>query len=244
MAGDTSNLTDPYIQLLSLTFEEDAHADFVTVRMNGTDTSATQAPLLSTAPYWGIDDDVFGYGSAGGVNMGPRGEGEDGEESIGYVDGLDGDGDGDNGDSDDSDEPDDTDFLGDGSGSTKAANSSDDSSNSGATSPSSSSSKKPWYKTRWFHISAAALGGIAVLAALGFAMCICLRRRRSSLKTEKAFIPPMAGAGAYKPLKSESNLHQHHGNADPPTYGAGHASGPYSTGAYAYVEPKYHYGSA
>ena len=82
MAGDTSNLTDPYIQLLSLTFEEDAHADFVTVRMNGTDTSATQAPLLSTAPYWGIDDDVFGYGSAGGVNMGPRGEREDGDEDV------------------------------------------------------------------------------------------------------------------------------------------------------------------
>jgi hypothetical protein len=47
--GSDENVADPYIQLLSITDRAKAHEDFVNVRLNGTDTTGSQAPLLSQA---------------------------------------------------------------------------------------------------------------------------------------------------------------------------------------------------
>lgn len=45
--GRPSSVADPYIQLLPITDVADAHSDFVKIRLDGIDTTATQPHLLS-----------------------------------------------------------------------------------------------------------------------------------------------------------------------------------------------------
>ena len=194
--GDTTQLGDPYIQLLSTTVERDAHSDFVTVRMRGVDNSARQEPLLSSAPFWGADDDVFGDGSAGPA-----------------------------------------------AGNTRNSRSADQNDDRRADA-NSSSDEEPWYKRQWFVITAIAVGSAILLGLFSAIVACCLRRRRSTLKTENAFVPPMAGAGVYRPLRPESGYQKHQISPLPATHGAGYGDAMYKPGGYGYQEPKYQYSSA
>ncbi|KAK0464234.1 aspartic peptidase domain-containing protein [Desarmillaria tabescens] len=69
--NDTSNRGDPYVQFLSTTDPTEAHSDFVTVRLNGNDTTGGQTlngPTssgsggLPRAVYFGIAAGVLGLG--------------------------------------------------------------------------------------------------------------------------------------------------------------------------------------
>lgn len=55
--GKTNQVADPYIQLLPLTDIAEAHADFVTVRLNGMDTTGGQT-LLNNVTASGPPDPV------------------------------------------------------------------------------------------------------------------------------------------------------------------------------------------
>ncbi|TDL23431.1 acid protease [Rickenella mellea] len=48
--GSSSNVSEPFIQLLSNTDVAGAHSDFVNLRLGGVDTTGTQAPLLPSIP--------------------------------------------------------------------------------------------------------------------------------------------------------------------------------------------------
>lgn len=48
--GQTNKVADPYVQLLPLTDISEAHADFVTVRLNGFDTTGGQTLLNNVTP--------------------------------------------------------------------------------------------------------------------------------------------------------------------------------------------------
>ena len=46
--GSPNNTADPYIQLLPTTNMQQAHQDFVNIRLGGVDTTSSQPPLLPT----------------------------------------------------------------------------------------------------------------------------------------------------------------------------------------------------
>ncbi|KAI5122263.1 hypothetical protein M0805_007127 [Coniferiporia weirii] len=100
------------------------------------------------------------------------------------------------------------------------------------------SAKKLFYKSVWFIVLVCAVG-VLVLLLLGWCVyASCCRARRSSVRTEAAFVPAM---GAYAPLRDPRMPPA--GGAAPP-YGHGYnpsfdAGAGYGAG---YVEPKYQYG--
>lgn len=99
---------------------------------------------------------------------------------------------------------------------------------------------KKVYKKWWF-ITAAAVIGAVLLGLIGWCLFAMCRTRRSSIRTEGAFVPAM---GSYRPL-SEPNMAR---PASPvwevPGQGQGYGSGTYGYPAQGgqYHEPKYQYG--
>lgn len=59
-----------------------------------------------------------------------------------------------------------------------------------------------FYQQTWFIVMVSVMGG---LLAVGLAALLlsCFRRRRSNVRSEVAFVPPMVGEGSYRPLMVE-----------------------------------------
>ncbi|KAH8112968.1 acid protease [Phellopilus nigrolimitatus] len=142
--GSNSSVADPYIQLLSTTNRSAAHIDFVNVRLNGSDTTGTQAALLppSQAKHSSTGDTASLSAEV-------------------------------------------------------------------ALEKSGNDTSKPFYKTTWF-IIVVSVAGVAILALATFSAFAVLRRRRSNVRSENVFVPPMAGMGSYKPLTVGSKSNRKH----------------------------------
>lgn len=108
-------------------------------------------------------------------------------------------------------------------------------------------SDEPWYRRTWFIIAAAAGGGLILLGILGLAARRCATRR-SRVRNESAFVPTLAGARAYAPLRDPVVGASSGPGGPPPQYmreyrssvDAGYSYG--AGGGAGYAEPRYQYG--
>lgn len=97
--------------------------------------------------------------------------------------------------------------------------------------------KKLFTKSIWFIVAVAAAGVLALLLFV-YVLYACCCRRKSYVRNEAAFVPTMAGPGAYSRLRGS------HYSQNKPLGGTGYtpAYGPYGDGGNGYTEPRYQYG--
>ncbi|KAI5122015.1 hypothetical protein M0805_008007 [Coniferiporia weirii] len=227
--GSNSSVAPPYIQLLSTLNRTAAHLDFVNSRLGGVDTTGSQAPLLppdqaqhspsgnstSSGASTGLSTVTNAISTSAGaittsidtIITSARTISVSNVGSTSVQSGTD------------------VGVTGYGTGTSNAVVSTSTSTSSNVdavadadlnsqgmstkdgyrVSSNSDSSSEPVYEKTWFIVLMIVLG-VIVLALVGFAVLRLVRRRRSNVRSEAVFVPPLAGEASYKPLTGATHI--------------------------------------